>query len=124
VPAKVRGVASVMAGTFQNAGSMVSMAVFFTILTAGLASSLPGVMATDDAFVTLQESVDVPAEATIVGDAAKEVMVGVLLVLPASNVTISANAIVEVGSPNTFEYVPAEETIRSEVKRQAASAAS
>ena len=46
VPAKVRGVASGMAGTFQNAGSMVSMAVFFTILTAGLASSLPGVMAT------------------------------------------------------------------------------
>ena len=45
VPAEVRGVASGMRGTFQNAGMMVSMAVFFTILTAGLASTLPGVMA-------------------------------------------------------------------------------
>jgi len=36
VPAEVRGVASGMRGTFQNAGMMVSMAVFFTILTAGL----------------------------------------------------------------------------------------
>ena len=44
VPAEERGVASGMRGTFQNAGSMVSMAFFFTILTAGLASSLPGVM--------------------------------------------------------------------------------
>ena len=44
VPAEVRGVASGMRGTFQNAGMMVSMAFFFTILTAGLASSLPGVM--------------------------------------------------------------------------------
>ncbi len=45
VPADVRGVASGMRGTFLNAGMMVSMAFFFTILTAGLASTLPGVMA-------------------------------------------------------------------------------
>ena len=44
VPADVRGVASGMRGTFQNVGMMVSMAVFFSVLTAGLASSLPGVM--------------------------------------------------------------------------------
>ncbi len=44
VPAEDRGVASGMRGTFQNAGMMVSMALFFTILTAGLASSLPTVM--------------------------------------------------------------------------------
>jgi hypothetical protein len=33
-----------MRGTFQNVGTMVSIAFFFSILTAGLASSLPGVM--------------------------------------------------------------------------------
>jgi MFS family permease len=44
VAAEERGVASGMRGTFQNAGQMVSIAFFFSILTAGLASSLPGVM--------------------------------------------------------------------------------
>jgi len=44
VPAESRGVASGMRGTFQNVGMMASMAVFFSILTAGLASSLPSVM--------------------------------------------------------------------------------
>ncbi len=44
VPANQRGVASGMRGTFQNAGTMASIAFFFSILTAGLASSLPGVM--------------------------------------------------------------------------------
>jgi hypothetical protein len=38
----------------------------------------PGVIATDEAFVMFQESVDVPAEATSVGDAEKEEMVGAL----------------------------------------------
>jgi hypothetical protein len=33
-----------MIGTFQNAGMLVSMAVFFSILTVGLAARLPGVM--------------------------------------------------------------------------------
>jgi len=44
VPPEARGVASGMRGTFQNAGQMVSIAFFFSILTAGLASSLPTVM--------------------------------------------------------------------------------
>ena len=38
----------------------------------------PGVIARDVALVTFQDSVDVPAEATIVGDAVKEEMVGVM----------------------------------------------
>ena len=37
---------------------------------------LPGVMVSDVALPTFQESVDVPAEATIVGDAEKEVRMG------------------------------------------------
>ena len=44
VPPESRGVASGMRGTFQNAGQMVSIAFFFSVLTAGLASSLPDVM--------------------------------------------------------------------------------
>ncbi len=43
-PPQARGVASGMRGTFQNAGMMVSMAFFFSILTAGLAARLPSVM--------------------------------------------------------------------------------
>ncbi len=41
VPANQRGVASGMRATFQNSGSLVSIGVFFSIITAGLASSLP-----------------------------------------------------------------------------------
>jgi MFS family permease len=44
VPAEARGVASGMRGTFQNAGQMASIAFFFSVLTAGLAATLPGVM--------------------------------------------------------------------------------
>src|SRR5581483_10969370 len=44
LPPDARGVGSGMRGTFQNAGTMVSMAFFFSVLTAGLAASLPGVM--------------------------------------------------------------------------------
>jgi MFS family permease len=44
VPADMRGAASGMLATFQNAGMMMSMAVFFSILTGGLASRLPAVM--------------------------------------------------------------------------------
>jgi MFS family permease len=43
-PADERGAASGMRGTFQNAGQLMSMAIFFSILTAGLAATLPGVM--------------------------------------------------------------------------------
>ncbi len=41
VPAEHRGVASGMRATFQNAGTVMSMAVFFTIVISGLAVHLP-----------------------------------------------------------------------------------
>ncbi len=41
VPARYRGVASGMRGTFQNSGTAISIAVFFSLMIAGLASSLP-----------------------------------------------------------------------------------
>jgi EmrB/QacA subfamily drug resistance transporter len=40
VPAEQRGAASGMRATFQNAATLVSIGVFFSIVTAGLASSL------------------------------------------------------------------------------------
>jgi len=44
VPAQARGVASGMRATFQNAGTMLSITFFFSILIAGLAANLPSVM--------------------------------------------------------------------------------
>jgi EmrB/QacA subfamily drug resistance transporter len=41
VPAEHRGVASGMRATFQNAASLLSIGVFFSIVTAGLAAALP-----------------------------------------------------------------------------------
>ena len=41
VPARYRGVASGMRGTFQNSGTSLSIGVFFSLMIAGLASSLP-----------------------------------------------------------------------------------
>nr|WP_262414094.1 MFS transporter [Streptomyces acidipaludis] len=41
VPAGLRGVASGMRATFQNSGTAVSIGVFFSLMIAGLASSLP-----------------------------------------------------------------------------------
>jgi MFS family permease len=41
VPADTRGAASGMRATFQNSASLVSIGVFFTIITLGLASALP-----------------------------------------------------------------------------------
>ena len=41
VPAEQRGAASGMRATFQNSGSLVSIGVFFSIITAGLAATLP-----------------------------------------------------------------------------------
>jgi MFS family permease len=41
VPAKRRGVASGMRSTFQNSGTALSIGVFFSLMIAGLASSLP-----------------------------------------------------------------------------------
>ncbi|HZR43713.1 MAG TPA: MFS transporter [Ktedonobacteraceae bacterium] len=44
VPAEQRGAASGMRATFQNSGSLVSIGVFFSIITAGLASALPSTL--------------------------------------------------------------------------------
>jgi EmrB/QacA subfamily drug resistance transporter len=44
VPADQRGVASGMRATFQNSGSLLSMGTFFSIITAGLAVTLPGAL--------------------------------------------------------------------------------
>jgi MFS family permease len=41
VPARQRGVASGMRATFQNSGTALSIGVFFSLMIAGLASSLP-----------------------------------------------------------------------------------
>jgi MFS family permease len=42
VPASQRGVASGIRATFQNSGMVLSIGVFFSLLVAGLSSSLPG----------------------------------------------------------------------------------
>jgi MFS family permease len=44
VPARQRGVASGIRATFQNAGMVLSMGVFFSLLVAGLSHSLPGAL--------------------------------------------------------------------------------
>ncbi len=46
VPAAQRGVASGMRSTFQNAGTSLSIGVFFSLMIAGLASSLPATLST------------------------------------------------------------------------------
>ena len=45
VPARQRGAASGMRSTFQNTGTALSIAVFFSVMIAGLASSLPKTLA-------------------------------------------------------------------------------
>ncbi len=44
VPASARGVASGMRATFQNSGTAISIGVFFTLVIAGVAGSLPGTL--------------------------------------------------------------------------------
>lgn len=44
VPAKMRGAASGMRSTFMNAGMMMSMGIFFSIVISGLAAKLPAEM--------------------------------------------------------------------------------
>lgn len=44
VPATERGAASGMTGTFQNAGNSLSIGIFFSLMIAGLATSLPRTM--------------------------------------------------------------------------------
>ena len=46
VPARLRGAASGMRATFQNAGMVLSIGVFFSLMVAGLAGSLPGTLDT------------------------------------------------------------------------------
>ena len=46
VPASQRGQASGMRGTFFNAGSALSIGVFFSLMIAGLAASLPNALRT------------------------------------------------------------------------------
>jgi len=46
VPADQRGAASGMRATFQNSASLVSIGVFFSLITAGLASALPTTLST------------------------------------------------------------------------------
>jgi EmrB/QacA subfamily drug resistance transporter len=45
VPAEYRGVSSGMRATFQNAASVMSIGVFFSIITVGLAVAMPPVLA-------------------------------------------------------------------------------
>jgi len=44
VPARQRGAAAGMRTTFQNTGTVVSIGVFFSLMIAGLAASLPGTL--------------------------------------------------------------------------------
>ncbi len=44
VPARQRGAASGMRSTFQNSGTALSIGVFFSLMIAGLASSLPATL--------------------------------------------------------------------------------
>lgn len=44
VPANARGAASGMTGTFQNAGNSLSIGIFFSLMIAGLANTLPNAM--------------------------------------------------------------------------------
>ncbi|WP_253202182.1 MFS transporter [Subtercola sp. PAMC28395] len=44
VPANQRGAASGMTGTFQNAGNSLSIGIFFSLMIAGLAATLPTAM--------------------------------------------------------------------------------
>ena len=45
VPARQRGAASGMLATFQNSGFVLSIGIFFSLMIAGLASTLPSTMA-------------------------------------------------------------------------------
>jgi MFS family permease len=44
VPASARGAASGMTGTFQNAGNSLSIGIFFSLMIAGLANTLPAAL--------------------------------------------------------------------------------
>ncbi|WP_377268129.1 MFS transporter [Peterkaempfera sp. SMS 1(5)a] len=63
VPAEARGAASGMRATFQNAGMVLSIGVFFSLMVAGLSRSLPGALTSG---LTAQ-GVPAPAAHTIAG---------------------------------------------------------
>ena len=44
VPARQRGAAAGMRATFTNSGTVISIGVFFSLMVAGLANSLPGTL--------------------------------------------------------------------------------
>ncbi len=46
VPPETRGVSSGMRATFQNSATLVSIGLFFSIVTVGLASALPSTLST------------------------------------------------------------------------------
>src|SRR5207253_9048016 len=46
VPARQRGAASGMRATFMNSGMVLSIGLFFSLMIAGLATSLPATMET------------------------------------------------------------------------------
>jgi MFS family permease/protocatechuate 3,4-dioxygenase beta subunit len=63
VPAHLRGAASGMRATFQNSGMVLSIGIFFSLMVAGLSTSLPNTMNTG---LTAQ-GVPAPAAQTIAG---------------------------------------------------------
>ncbi|MFF4648633.1 MFS transporter [Streptomyces sp. NPDC001380] len=63
VPPEARGAASGMRATFQNAGMVLSIGLFFSLMVAGLSGSLPGAL---DSGLTAQ-GVPAPAAHTIAG---------------------------------------------------------
>ncbi|MFJ9518416.1 MFS transporter [Kitasatospora sp. NPDC101801] len=63
VPAEARGAASGMRATFQNAGMVLSIGIFFSLMVAGLAGSLPAGL---DSGLTAQ-GVPAPAARSIAG---------------------------------------------------------
>ncbi len=69
VPARSRGAASGMTGTFQNAGNSLSIGIFFSLMIAGLASTLPAALKTGlTAHGVAQASADKIAALPPVGD--------------------------------------------------------
>jgi MFS family permease len=63
VPAEARGAASGMRATFQNAGMVLSIGIFFSLMVAGLAGSLPHTLTTG---LTAQ-GVPLPAAQAVAG---------------------------------------------------------
>ena len=99
VPAAYRGAASGMRSTFQNSGTALSIGVFFSLMTAGLASALPSALtsgltaqavpATTAASVAQLPPVSTLFAAFLGNNPIRHLLApsGVLSTLPAGNVT-------------------------------------